>query len=182
MALDSEPVKDDQEEYLMIHRHYKRLMEFQHARECKFYFIPENNLGLESAHLNTMVKDIPGVETYFDKENKAGVRKDGAVTRGYHFLLTLTLSQGTLRFDRDCFTTTREKTIANMKDLLQEQMLRFHWEHKKANDAYGKPRFALTGKLGDKQDDLLITVAMFLYWAQVVTSNRTRHDTSVAMV
>jgi hypothetical protein len=83
------------------------------------------------------------------------------------------LSQGTLRFDQDCFTTTREKDIQSMKDILQDQMLRFHWEHKKANDVYGKPRYALTGKVGEKQDDLLITVAMFLYWAQVIFRDRT---------
>ncbi len=99
--------------------------ENQHFRESKHIFIPENNLGMESAHLDSMVADIPGVETFWEKDNRPGVCKDGKATRGYQFMLTNCLAQGSLWFDRDLFTTTREKTPACMKDLLADQMYRY---------------------------------------------------------
>ncbi len=128
----------------MLHRHYKRLKENRLFREAKLIFIPENNLGLgletpnpvqtqaltlttESAHLDTFVQDIPGVETFWEKDNRPGVCKDGKATRGYQFLLTNCLAQDGLHFDRDLFTVTREKTVQCMRELLMDQMLRFHW-------------------------------------------------------
>jgi hypothetical protein len=125
--LDSEAVRDDREEYLLLHRHYKRLNENRYFREAKHVFIPENNLGLESAHLDAMVSDIPNVETFWEKDNRPGVCKDGKATRGYQFLLTNALAQGSLYFDRDLFTVTREKTPQCMRDLLADQMYRYHW-------------------------------------------------------
>ena len=140
-------------------------------REAKKIFIPENNLGLESAHLDAMVQDIDGVETYWEK-NKPGVCKDGKATRGYQFTLTNLLATEGLYFDRDLFTVTKEKTVQCMLDLLMDQMYRYHWERKQANDVLGKDRYALTGKVGNKQDDLLIAVSMIPYWGRVVTLNR----------
>jgi len=47
-------------------------------------------------------------------------------------------------------------------------MLRFRWERKAAVDLLGKDRYTLTGKMGSKQDDLLIAVMMALYWGRLV--------------
>jgi hypothetical protein len=167
-------VRDDKQEYLFLHRHYRKLRENKNFREARCVFVPENNLGLESAHLDTMVSDIsPPVETFWEKPGRPGVCKDGKATRGYQFLLTNCLAEGGLRFDQDCFTVTREKTVQCMKDLLADQMNRFHWEKKKAADpVMGKDRYALTGKVGNQQDDLLITVAMIIYWGRIIVQQR----------
>jgi len=143
-------------------------------REAKQIFIPENNLGMESAHLDAMVADIHGVETFWEKETRPGVCKDGKATRGYQFLLTNCLAQGGLRFDRDLYTVTREKTVPCMLDMLNDQMLRFHWEKKKAVDVMGKDRYALTAKVGNQQDDLLVALEMVLYWGRLIMAERDR--------
>jgi hypothetical protein len=167
IGLDSERVQDDQEESLLLHRHYHRLLQQQQWREARGHvFIPENNLGLESAHLDTMVKDIRGVRTFWETDKRPGVCKTGAVTRGYQFMLANSLAQDACRFDRDCFTVTRGHTTDSMRALLEEQMLRYHWEAKPAPDAMGRDRYALTGKVGNKQDDLLIAFSMCLYWGR----------------
>lgn len=171
IGMDSEPVRDDREEYLLLHRHYNKLRENQFFRESKQVFIPENNLGLESAHLDTMVKDIAGVRTYWEKPGKPGVCKDGRVTRAYQFNLAHALATQSIVFDADCFTVSREQSVASMKDMLQDQMLRYHWEKKDANDSLGKDRYALTGKIGNKQDDLLIALSMALYWSPIVMTS-----------
>jgi hypothetical protein len=174
IGMDSEPVKDDKEEYLLLHRHFNKLFETRLYRESNVVFIPENNLGLESAHLDTMVSDITGVTTFWEKDSRPGVAKTATVTRGYLFIMNLMLSEGTLRFERDCFTVTKEQTTSSMRDMLQDQMLRMHWEVKRAPDVHGKDRHSLTGKVGNKQDDLLVTVAMVLYWGRNIMQDRSR--------
>lgn len=164
IGMDSEAVRDDRDEYFLLHRHYLKIREHRLFRDAKLVFIPENNLALESAHLDTMVHDIPGVRTYWEKPNKPGVCKDARVTRGYQFNLAHALMNQTLYFDTDCFTVTREQTVATIKDVLKDQLLRLHWEKKPANDALGKDKYALTGKIGNKQDDLYVALAMALYW------------------
>lgn len=161
IALDSQPVRDDREVYMLIHRHYNEL--FRRFPGCKFIFIPENNLGLEASHAHTMVAELKNksVTTFSDKEDKPGVCKDGTATRGYQFSLNLALNQGTIRFDHNLFTVTPDATPQTMRDLLEEQMLRFHWETKKVGES---TRVSLTAKMGSKQDDLLIAVMMLLYW------------------
>lgn len=172
LGLDSEAVRDDREEYLLLHRHYLRLCSKPMYRGSKLIFIPENNLGLESAHLDSMVADIPEVKTFWETPKRAGVHKDNKATRGYQFMLTNALASGGIVFDRDLFTVTREKTPDAMLDMLQEQMLLYHWETKKAADSMGKDRFSLTGKVGNKQDDLLITLQMLPFWGRHIMNNR----------
>lgn len=168
IGMDSEAVRDDREEYMLLHRHYMKLRENRYFREAKQVFIPENNLGLESAHLDTMVKDIPGVRTYWEKPNKPGVCKDGRATRAYQFNLAHALAMQSIVFDADCFTVTKDQSVSKIKDMLQEEMLRYRWEKKDAVDSMGKDRYALTGKMGNKQDDLLIALSMALYWPPIV--------------
>ena len=114
-----------------------------------------------------MVHRIPGVKTYWQKD-RPGVHKDAKATRGYQFLLTTSLAEGSIVFDEDLFTVTREKTPEDMLDILEDQMLRYHWEKKKATDVFGNDRYTLTGKVGNKQDDLLITLEMALYWGRSI--------------
>ena len=160
-------MRDDREEALLIQRHYEKILAEKNFRESQLIFIPENNLGLEAAHLDTMVHRIPGVKTYWQKD-KPGVHKDGKATRGYQFLLTTCLAEGSIRFEEDLITVTREKKPQDMLDMLEDQMYRYHWEKKKATDVFGSDRYTLTGKVGNKQDDLLITLEMALYWGRAI--------------
>jgi len=172
IGLDAEQVRDDKEEYMLVHRHYKKLKENKLWREAKHLFLPENNLGFEAHHLDTMVQDIPGVETFWEKPNKPGVCKEGKNTREYQFLLSNCLANGGLHFDRDCFTVTREKTVQCMREQLQEQMLRFHYSVKKSADGIARDKVHLTAKMGSMQDDLLVATMMVIYWGRVVTNER----------
>lgn len=172
IGLDAEAVRDEKEEYLLLHRHYRKLNENKLWREAKKLFIPENNLGFEAAHLESMIADLKDVETFWEKPNKPGVCKDGKATRGYQFLLSNCLANAGLHFDRDLFTITREKTVQCMKDQLQDQMGRFHWECIKSADGKGKDRVKLTGKVGSQQDDLLITLAMIIYWGRIYMADK----------
>ena len=68
-----------------------------------------------------MVADIAGVETFWEKDNRPGVCKDGKATRGYQFMLTNCLAQGSLHFDRDLFTVTPDtlgRICQTRKDLI----------------------------------------------------------------
>ena len=169
VAFDSQAVADDRAEYLLIHRHYNALL--QRFPTSRFIFIPENNLGLESAHLDTMVADLRDqrVETFWETDKRAGVHKDNEATRGYQFLTNLALSRRQIKLARTLQTVTPDATPDSMIELLEKQMLCLHWERRETN---GGERFKLTGKMGSTQDDLLICVMMVLYWGRIYFNSR----------
>ncbi len=175
--MDCEPIRNEREEYELLHRHYTKLMSNVTLRQSQFIFIPENNLGMEHHHLDAMVKDIPGVTTFWETEKKPGITKTEKSTREYQFLLSNCLANGGLRFDRTLFTCTREKTPQAMLDMLEDQMSRYHWAVKKANDEHGEDRTKLTGKVGNLQDDLLIAIAMIIYTGRIIIRDPKRLET-----
>lgn len=166
--MDSEPVRNEREEYLLLHAHYNKLFASPLYKQSRFIFIPENNLGMEHHHLDAMVREIARVETFWETDKKPGITKTEKSTREYQFLLSNCLANGGLRFSKDLFTTTREKTPKSMMEMLQDQMARYHWSVKKPNDEMGKERVKLTGKVGNQQDDLLIAVAMVIYVGRMI--------------
>lgn len=161
----------DEARNLLI-RHFGKITSHHLFKQSKIVFIPENNLGMEHHHLNTMVQDLcaEGVVTYWDGKNP-GLHKTEAVTRQYQILMAQALATNSIRFDCSLFTVTREKNVAAMRDLLQEQMCRFQWLVRKPANDHGDPRVKLTGKIGNQQDDLLIGLFMVIYGGRLVTCN-----------
>jgi hypothetical protein len=131
-------------------------------------------LGLEHHHMNTMVTNIGGpgrITTFWETDKKPGVCKTAAVTREYQFLLSNALHNHSLLFETNLFTTSREQTPETMLTRLEDEMVRLHWDIRKANDVHGRSSVRLTGKIGNKQDDLLIGLSMLLYWGRVIMMN-----------
>jgi len=181
VGLESEPVKHESEQYMLLRRHYEELNKINalKAMSTKRCFIPENNLGMEASHLDTMVRSFTQVYTFWEKETRPGICKTAAVTREYQFLMNNALYNQTIRFSKHLFTTSRmgkdaTYTAETIKALLEEQTLRYHWEKKPASDAFGKEKVTVTGKLHDKQDDLLIATMMVLYWGRAIMKNPRR--------
>ena len=172
--MDAEPVRNERDEYLLLHRHYQKIKDNPIFRQSRLIFIPENNLGMEHHHLDSMVQDIDGVTTFWETAKKPGISKTEKSTRDYQFLLSNCLSQKAFHFDIDMFTCTKEKTPKCMRDVLEDQMGRFHWSVKKANDEHGKDKVKLTGKVGNQQDDLLIAVAMIPYVGRMIVRDPSR--------
>lgn len=163
---------------MLIHRHYDKLLNHPIYKQSRHVFAPENNLGLAAHYLESMVRDIQDghITTFWEGQKKPGILKTNASTREYQFLLTNSLSQGGVKFERDLFTITREKSPDAMLNILRDQMCRFHWSIKKPNDEFSKERVSLTGKVGSLQDDLLITLAQSLYVGKMIISNPSRLD------
>lgn len=170
-------MRNEREERLLLYSHYNKLFASPLYKQSRFIFIPENNLGMEHHHLDAMVRDIPEVDTFWETDKKPGITKTEKSTREYQFLLSNCLANNGLRFSRDLFTVTREKTPAAMLEILQDQMSRYHWAVKKPADEHGKERVKLTGKVGNKQDDLLIAVAMVIYVGRMIIRDPSRLET-----
>jgi len=100
------------------------------------------------------------VSTYWQTEKRPGINKDNRKTVDYQFLLDTKLRFLAIGFDVDCFTSGTKRTVEQTKQLLREQMERYHYEYDPVRDSQ-----KLTGKMGsDKQDDLLIATMQGLYW------------------
>lgn len=125
--------------------------------------------------MSSMVGNFPRLTTFEQKEGVAGVCLTGPIKRLYQINMVDALFDGSLRFDRDFFTISRKKNRPMHSDdmiaLAREQMERFHWEHKASQDAHGKDRWAMTGKLGEKQDDALLALLMVYTWTISIMTN-----------
>lgn len=158
----------------MIQRHYRKLQSHRNYKHSQLVFIPECNLGMEHHHLDTMVHEFDGVKTFWENDKRPGILKTARVTNEYQFLLSNLLAQGGLRFADDLFTVSREQTPQSMRDLLEDQMLHFRWIVTKPSNEADPERRKLTGKMGNKQDDLLIGTAMMVYGGRLVTRDPSR--------
>lgn len=148
--------------------HFERINSNTRFRGATKIFIPENNLGNEATHMDSMIKKLSDVRTYWQKDDRPGVNKNANVSDNYQFLLYTKLQHDGIFFDMDCFTTSRAMSLTNIKVLLREQMERYHYEFDPIRN-----KVHLTGKMGgDKQDDILIALMMAVYWGRVVLRDK----------
>lgn len=142
-------------------------------RSTPIWVIPENNLGLESSHIESYVTTLENVFVFHENsEERAGVRKSHQNTDDYQICVEDMLRKRLMFFERNMFTTSKahEKTngdVTSIKAELRQQLERYHWEVQEAKDAFGKKRITMTGKMGGAQDDLYVALAMLAFWGKV---------------
>lgn len=157
----------------LINRTIARIRELEHFRNVSIVLIPENNLGLESSHIESYVTGVPNVTVFHENdEDRAGVRKSHQNTDDYQICIEDMLRKKLLMFDRDMFTTSKahvkiDGNTDSIKKELRNQLERYHWEVQEAKDAFGKKKITMTGKMGGAQDDLYVAVAMLGFWGKV---------------
>lgn len=112
--------------------------------------------------MHSMVKALPNVQTYWQRDDRPGVTKTHSSTMDYQFLLDTKLAHNGVRFDIDLFTTNRKEKLDSVKQNLRGQMERYHYEEQPGNK-----KVKLTGKMGgDMQDDLLIALMQCIYYGR----------------
>ena len=130
--------------------------------------------------MEAFVRDLPNVHVFYeDESSREGVRKTQQNTSDYQIELEAKMRKDQVRFADCLFTTTRKwndkgDAPALAKAEMRSQMERYHYEIKEAKDAYGKPKYAMTGKMGGAQDDIHIALSMFNFWPPIIMQ-RNRH-------
>jgi hypothetical protein len=175
--LESEAVKDEHDEYQLIRRHLRKMNRHPLWSQAHKIFVPENNYGMEATHLESLVKEYQDVTTYWQK-NHPGVVKTHESTNDMQKMMVSCLFNRRLGFETDLFTESRKMNQEKILALCKEQFGQFHWDKKPAKDVHSKDRWAMSGKIGSKQDDLLIAVLMaYKYGLNIM--NNPRHDVFV---
>jgi len=162
--LDSFDVKTTREEIEMLRAHYLCILNNPRWSKGLPVFVPENNYAMPD-HLAEMIKDLP-IYVYNEKPDRIGVYKSVKASESYRFDMSMALYENKISFEHQMFTRTPEATPLSMRKMLQDQMERYRYANKKANDVFGKDRRKLTGKVGGYQDDLLITFMMAYSWGK----------------
>lgn len=175
IGIESEPVKNEQQQYELLRRHVRHIRNHPVWKQSHIVFIPERGTGLEHSHMGDMVGTFPNLTCFQQKDGVNGVILTGALKRIYQINMVDALFDGSLRVERDFFTISKKGNAPlqpdNMIALLREQMERFHWVHKPANSSTGKDRWSMTGKLGEKQDDALLSLLMAYTWGSSIQTN-----------
>jgi hypothetical protein len=118
--------------------------------------------------MHNMIAHRSDVRTYWQKDDRCGVLKDQHVTSNYQSLLDGMLRDSWLDVYVYLFTNSRNHKQASILALLQEQMERYHYQTDDKLDRNDNRRYKITGKMGHKQDDLLIAFMMCLYWGRAI--------------
>ena len=110
-------------------------------------------------------------EAYFSirRSAQARVAASGATVDQVVVLTLISEQQGLTQRDIVQRSCSDPSTIRAMLVLLEEQLRTYHWAIKEANDVHGKRRITQTGKVGNKQDDLVICFMMLVYWAKRIS-------------
>lgn len=173
LGMDNELLKHPREASMLIARHYhelkKRFNSWMGATQL--WFIPENNYGNEGFNLELMASQIEGVQTYQENDKRPGIWKTKQSTNDGFMLLNHLLMGDGLLFEDRFFTVSREQTPDSMKASFMDELLRFHWLKKKPNSDMDVERVKLTGKIGNKQDDLVVVAMHAIKYGRDMLSN-----------
>lgn len=128
---------------------------------------------MQSKISEIFVHDLPNVRTFYDKPDKPGVRKGPRESHIFPVLVQNYLSDGLIQFYEKFFTTSKQQTPETIMTELRAQLERVHEKRIPKND---KPDHVMfTGKMGTKQDDMYITLAMALHWG-IIAMRRQMSD------
>lgn len=177
--MESENVQDEEEQFNLLKRHMRYIRNHPMWKDSHIVFIPERGTGLAHSALGNMAESFDRVTVFKQKSDVNGVIVTGRVKRSYQINMVDALWDGSIRFERDFFTISKQKgkriKSEDMIILAREQMERFHWDYKAANDAHGTDRWAMTGKIGEKQDDALMALLMCYTWGNCIQT-QTQHQ------
>ena len=153
----------------VLRTHFERINDIPIFKSAVKVFIPESNLANEASHMVNMIKKMPDVRVYWQKDDRPGVHKSNAITDDYQFLFNSKLKNKALFFDNQFFTCSRGKTEQQVKGMLREQLERYHYEYLEARSIHSKPTQTITGKMGSgAQDDLAISTLMAPFWGRII--------------
>jgi len=118
--------------------------------------------------MQSMIKRLNDVRTYWQKDDKPGVNKTASITDNYQYLLYSKLQAEDIIFDMDAFTTSTHMKFSAVKAMLRQQLEHMHYEFDpKRNKVH------ITGKSGpDQQDDLPVALQQAVYWGRVVMRDK----------
>jgi hypothetical protein len=122
-----------------------------------------------------MIKKMPDVRCYWQKNDRPGVFKGKETADDYQCLFNVKLERNAIRFDSEFFTTSKGHTKETMKGLAQGQLERFHYEYEEPKTVHGNPKMTITGKNGSaEQDDGAIAILMGAYWGRYAAKDMSR--------
>jgi hypothetical protein len=83
IGLDSETTANELEQFALLTRHFGAIDAHPLWRRARKIFIPENNLGLEASHMDTLVRGFNNVESFWETKKRVGIRMTHELKRKY---------------------------------------------------------------------------------------------------
>mmetsp|Transcript_50159 Transcript_50159/g.80958 ORF Transcript_50159/g.80958 Transcript_50159/m.80958 type:complete len:133 (-) Transcript_50159:96-494(-) len=123
----------------------------------------ERNLGFESEHLQRALNGLPNVRHRIDHAaQRYGVIMNEEVKYGACTLLNNMLREQRVNVAEPLLSEDPEGNRRRLK----EQMSIYSMQFKAAQNAFGWQRVALSGKVGDMKDDVVICLQLGIYYSK----------------
>lgn len=173
IGLDSENVQGELQERDLVLRHIEAINAMgPHMKRAMKVFIPEVNYGMPD-HLPNILVGNRDITIWKDpKSGRLGVWKQTGTDQEYQFAVSNALYHSRVRIEEDVFTCSmaasgERLTSDQATHMLQRQLGCYRYVRKEAATEFGRDRVKLSGKGGNKNDDLAMVFMMALSWGQV---------------
>ena len=161
--MDAKHCRDHLDQDDLVAAHIRAIRARREYAHVPLVFVPENQTGFFHTRMEEIIHTFPNAQVlYQNGGDKAGVRKDAYVSKGYVRTTLDMLQAQHIQFDRLWVSTSADAYKGGRAGFLHElrlQLRRYGYDEK------GK----LTGKYGDMfKDDLCIAFMMLMYWSEAV--------------
>jgi hypothetical protein len=154
---------EPEKQFDLVERHINRIRSLNSLRCSEVVVMVERNLGFEAEHHHRALAGIPLTRHRVDHQaQRYGVLTTEDIKYGMMTMLNNML--------RDQRVNLLEPLLSEDPDgcrrRLKEQLSIYSFQFKSAQNAFGKQRVALNGKVGGMKDDICIALQLGIYFSQ----------------
>ena len=156
------------ETHKLVIEHIKKIRQIPNLEESTIVFCLESNLAFECQHLLHSIQNA-GIKRWVALNEGAGGSLGWLTTNERKEAMCLqlreALSVGKLHFCTDFFSTTQG--LREAKEQLESEMRNYCVLVEASKTPFGKVKKTYSGKVGGRQDDLIITLQLALIGSRV---------------
>ena len=155
-------VQEPARQFALVEEHINALRTIPMLAYSEIVVMVERNLGFEAEHHQRALEHIPMTRHRIDHR----ARRFGVLTTEEIKYAMMTLTNNMLRDRR---ISVRDPLISTdpmgNRRRLREQLGIYSFQFKSAQNAFGKQRVALCGKVGGMKDDVCIALQLAIYFS-----------------
>lgn len=153
---------EPEKQFALVERHIQRLRNLTCFRYSEIVLMVERNLGFEAEHHHRALAGIPNTRHRVDHQAKRyGVLTTEEIKYGMMTLLNNMLREQRVNLLPVILSEDPEGNTRRLK----EQLSIYSFQFKSAQNAFGKQRVALNGKVGGMKDDICIALQLGIYFS-----------------
>lgn len=153
---------EPEKQFALVERHIDRIRDVSVLRESEIVVMVERNLGFEAEHHHRALAGIHKTRHRVDHQaQRYGVLTTEEIKYGMMTMLNNMLRDQRVNLVEPLLSEDPE----GCRRRLKEQLSIYSFQFKSAQNAFGRQRVALNGKVGGMKDDICIALQLGIYFS-----------------